>query len=133
MTIDVETVLTEAQLDAHMGGLLLSHTKILPASVANSSAIRTDILRMVLKHLARRTPPIREEDIADPTELRDAVTFGSCGRLYEIAMTSGGESEPFFYKWKAYETKFKDELNSLQVTTTTLERARNSGPSIMRR
>ena len=134
MTIAADDVLAEADLDAdYLAGMLNSHIQVLPDSIANTNAIRASILRIILKHLERRTPPIREADIADPTELRDAMAYGTLEQLYEHAMTGGGDGQRFYVLMEKYGKLFRTELNSLQITTSTNERARNQAPAIFRR
>lgn len=133
MTISVDDVLTEAALDEYLGGQLTATVNLMPAGWTDAEPARQWALDRVLQSLKRRTPPILEGDIADVTELRDAVIFGAASRLYDIALTSAGESEVMFHKWREYDRKFNAELSSMVITGPASERIVSRSPSIMRR
>lgn len=133
MTIDVESVCTDAQLDEYLGGKLTAGVNLLPTEWADASPARQYALRRTLQALARRSPPILEGDISDVTQLHDAVLFGACARLYDLAMTAGGESEVFYLQSKRYDQKFRDELASLVITGPELQRVVSRAPALYRR
>lgn len=133
MTIDVEAVCTDVQLDEYLGGALTKTINLLPAEWDDASPARSFALRRTLQSLARRSPPVLESDIADPTELHDAVLFGAAARLYDIAITSGGESEVFFHQARRYEAKFREEIESLVLTGPEQQRVVSRAPALYRR
>jgi hypothetical protein len=133
MTIDVDTVCTDAELDEFLGGALTRTLNMLPGEWADSEPARAYALRRTLQSLERRTPPVFEQDISDVTELHDAVVFGACARLYDLGITSAGESEVMFHQARRYEQKFRDEVASLVLTGPTNERIASRAPSIFRR
>lgn len=120
MTLSVDLVCTHADLGDHVG--LANLENALPAEWGGSSApARAGALRDVLKSLARRTPPILEGDLQDPTELRDAVAYGALERIYRSAMTT--PDSVWATQRKVFDERFKAEVLSLQVTVSTSERA----------
>lgn len=133
MSIDVESVCTDVQLDEYLGGRLNATLNLLPSAWDDALPARAFALRRTLQAMARRSPPILEGDISDPTQLHDAVLFGSCARLYDLGMTSGGESELFYLQAKRYDQKFRDELASLVITTPEAHRAVSRAPALYRR
>lgn len=133
MTIDVETVCTDAQLDEYLGGKLLASVNLMPVGWDDASPARAFALRRTLQSLGRRSPPIREGDISDPTQLFDAVVFGACARLYDLGMTSGGDSEVFYMQAKRYDQKWRDEMASLVITGPELQRVVSRAPALYRR
>lgn len=66
----------------------------------------------VLKHLSRRRPPIRENDIVYPEELKQAVCYGALEILYRGA--ADHEDSPNYKRAKRYGELFAGEKNSLQ-------------------
>ena len=113
MTIDVETVCTDAELADECGGPV-ELARLIPKGTANASTQRAAALRDTLKSLRLRRPPINEGDLSDVTELRDAVTFGALERLYLLAMTT--KDSVFGVKHEKYQKRFAAELASLSPT-----------------
>lgn len=116
MAIDIEDVLTEAQLAAEIGGTarltdLLSRQE---ESGDGSLPVRERALADVLRDLSRRTPPIYENQISVPADLRDAVTYNALERLYREAMTA--EGDVYAVKRKLYERRYIDEVRALRPT-----------------
>ena len=133
MTIDVEDVATDAQLNALLLGQLTANIKLLPVALADASTLRQWALDRTLQRLKRRTPPIFEADISDVTELRDAVLFGAAEKLFEGALSSAADGQVFHAKWQYYSAQFNSEINNLIVTGPAQERISSRGPSITRR
>lgn len=133
MTINIESVCTDAQLDEYLGGRLNATLNLMPSAWDDALPARAFALRRTLQALGRRSPPILEGDISDPTQLHDAVLFGACARIYELAMTAGGESEVFYLQAKRYDQKFRDELASLVITGPEQQRVVSRAPAIYRR
>jgi hypothetical protein len=122
--MNVETVLTHDQLANAPGLGPAALANILAKSFGGSSAtVREEALRLTLKTLSRRSPPIWEESISDPTELRDAVMYGALEIIYGAAMTTAGVDSIFAMKRKTYDDRFKAELQGLQPTVSDGVRA----------
>lgn len=112
MSIDVENVCTHGDLDAEVKGKL---DRLLPSSYGGSSRpVRDVALRRVLAALTRRTPPIREGDLQNPSELKDAVAFCAAEELYREAIT--GPDSVHAIQWRAYRDKANLELTSMAPT-----------------
>lgn len=116
--MDAETVCTEAQLDEFLGGQLAGQTRLVPSTWANAKPARQWALDRALESLARRRPPIREANIATPSELRAAVEYGAAHRLYDLAATSGSDAELFIVKARDYGKAFRAELEAMQITAS---------------
>lgn len=114
--IDVDDVLTHSQLDDYLGGRLTAQMHLAPTGDASTVKARTWALDEVLAVLAARTPPIFEADITDESELRRAVTHKAAERLYDHAMTTGGDAELFHAKMKAERERARDALAQTRVT-----------------
>lgn len=133
MAIALDDVCTEAQLDEFLGGQLAQQISLCPGGWANAEPARAYALRRTLQVLARRTPPILESEISVPAELHDAVVFGACARIFNLAMTSAGESEVMFHQSRAYQKQWQDEVDTIIVTTPQHARAASRAPAIYRR
>lgn len=118
MTIDIDSVCTEAQLREHLGGQTFDSLGLLPTGWASTEPARQHALEKVLTALRARTPPIRDTDLGDVTELRNAVLYGAKMHLYELAMTSAQEGALFLEKWRMARSQFTDELRALSPTLT---------------
>lgn len=118
--IDVDNVCTHADLGDHVG--LTALEGVLPAEWGGSSEpARAGALRDVLKSLGRRTPPVGEADLQDPTELRDAVAYGALERIFRQAMTT--PDSVWSTQRKVFDERFKSEMLGLQVTVASSQRA----------
>ncbi len=116
MTIDVDTVCTDADLDEFLGGQLSSGQHLMPKAWVSAEPARQYALDRVMAALARRTPPIREADLADKTELRVAVLFGAAEHLHMLSASSGSDAELFAFKAKEFGKRFDAEVNGLTPT-----------------
>lgn len=114
MAIDIDDVCTHDQLADEVGGAAVL-AELLPDEWASDSAkARQASLDRVLSALARRTPPIREEDLRDVTELRRAVLMGAAEHVYRMGMHAPDDA--FGTRQKVYERDFWGELNGLNPT-----------------
>lgn len=112
--IDVESVCTDKDLEKHTLGAS-NLQAIIPGEWAGSAAIaRGDGLERVLTALKRRRPPIYEDDLADPTELKNATAFAALQTLYLGAITH--EDSPYKVRAKHFGDRYSQEINSLQPT-----------------
>ncbi len=116
MTIAIDTVCTEEQLDEYLGGQLAAQTALVPKGWDDAAPARQFALDETLDSLKRRRPPIREADITDATELRRAVLYGASARLYDLAISNGGDAEMWVVKHRAARKLFEAEVAGLDIT-----------------
>ncbi len=112
---DVDLVATEADLEDEIGGTT-ALANIRPPDWTDCERARQRAFDRVIAALARRTPPIREGDLARMAELRDAVIYGALAILYSQAMTTGDEDALFTSKRDYYDKRFADEIAGLTPT-----------------
>lgn len=115
-TIAIDDVCTEADLEQEVGGSAVLQSLIPSEWSGSAQKAREDALDDVVRALRRRTPPIREADLADVTELKMAVKFGALERLYRLAMTTSGSVHAEHRR--LYSDRFSDEVNGLSPTLT---------------
>lgn len=116
MTINVDDVCTHAQLVNHVLSAR-ALAELLPDEARGSSATaRQNALDLVVSALKRRSPPIRESDIEDPSDLRQAVILGTMRELHFAAITSAAEGDRHWAKWKHYRDRFDDEISGMTIT-----------------
>jgi hypothetical protein len=113
MTIAVDTVCTHAQLQTEIGSAREIARLIPPELSASSATFREAALADVIKALSRRAPPVYEADLADVTDLRDAVAYGAAERLYRLSLTGAADTDAQAAKWRYYRDRFRDELDAL--------------------
>jgi hypothetical protein len=125
VTIDVETVCTDADLETHTLGKN-NLQKLLPnewladpdqpyhaeTNVKSTLIPRQHVLGEVLEHLRKRRPPIYETDLADVTQLKTVVSYGSLAVIYGGAEQY--EDSPNAERAKRFQKKYADELSGLQ-------------------
>lgn len=116
MAIDVDDVATESDLDDYLGGMLTEQMHLLPKAWSDSEKVRQWALDETLRMLSRRVPPIYEEDITRPSELKQAVVHGAAFRLFEFGMSAATDAEVFNAKAVREEKRFYDEIDSLKIT-----------------
>lgn len=117
MTFSIETVCTDADLAAEIGGTG-ALANIIPLEYAGVATIaRTAILAEVMRSLSRRTPPIYEENFQDPAELKAVVVAGTLEKLYRVSMTT--PDGIFALQRKIYADRYSEELRGLMPLTTT--------------
>lgn len=113
--MDVETVCTEAQFADYLRGQLTSGTKLASPNT-DSSGARQQALDDILAALARRTPPIRESDLATPSELKRAVQFGAEMWLLYAGLTTAGPESMLAFKYSEARKRFTQEIDGLTPT-----------------
>jgi hypothetical protein len=133
MTIDVDDVCTESQLDEFLGGQLGGNQHLRPQAWTSAEPARQYALDRVVNALKRRTPPILEADLQDVTELRLAVKLGAAHHLYMLAASSGDSAELFAFKARDYGKEFDAEVNGLSPTLRGGARGSTYSFSIARR
>lgn len=115
MTISIDDVCTHAELVAHV---LSSRAlaELLPDEARGSSTqARQNALDAVLAALRRRSPPIRESDIDDVSDLRTAVILGAMRELHFAAIVTASEGDRHWAKWKTYRDRFDDEISGMDI------------------
>lgn len=119
MSINVNDVCTDADLIEEIGSPE-ALSNLLARSLDNDSTpARRAAMNDVLRMLSRRSPPIRDVDIVDPTELRAAVAYGALTRLYRQAMTTA--DSVFAVHAKTYSNQFEDEVAGLRPRVADLD------------
>lgn len=115
--LDVDDVCTHEDLAAEVGGSNELDNLTPDEYEGNSKPMRERALRDTLKALARRTPPILEVQLADPTDLREAVIYGTLAHLYRMGMsTTDGVHGT---KHDIYNKKFESEVLGLNPSLST--------------
>lgn len=133
MTIAIDDVCTDEELDDFLGGHLAAGQHLRPKAWTTAEVARQFALDRIVSALARRTPPIREADLADKTELRYAVQLGAAEHLCMLATSNGNDAELFAFKAKRYGKQFEDEINGLTPTLVGGQRGSTFSFSITRR
>lgn len=118
--MDADDVITDEQLAGYVGGMK-NLADILPEDWINAAEndktakpAKQAVVDRILKKLAKRTPPIEEADITDPTELAYITACGTLDFLYRAAPFSEGSAN--LKRADYWAGKFDDELDSLLVT-----------------
>lgn len=93
--------------------------------------VRSQAVRDVFKSLSRRTPPIAESMITDPTQIKDAVVYGALMRLYRAAMTTPEDTNAKLFKH--YSDKFNEEIGGFRLTVNDGARVDVGGVPVFRR
>lgn len=83
MALSVDNICTDDDLLSRAGAARLKQAK---PDIAERNSARATALREVLLALQGRSPPIRESDLVDPTEMRDVVTYRALQILFENSM-----------------------------------------------
>jgi len=116
--LDVEDVATDADLEdytlgrANLQDLLPEEWLDEALNRKSAAQLRLRILEDVLTLLKQRRPPIRDTDLTDLSELKQAVCFGTLATLYQGAATH--ENSPHVARAKSYLSMFTAEKISLQ-------------------
>lgn len=113
MTIDVDDILSDAELDEYLGGQVLGATTLIPAAWTDCKPARQYALDEVLRLLRRAFPAIVEADIIATDTLKRALKLGATARLYELAMTNCADPSAFFHLEKRNRGLFADEIRFL--------------------
>jgi len=115
-TFSVDAVCSHADLVTVIGSAELLEN-ITPSSLAGETLVlRQRALDDVMRALRRRRPPIFAGDIADPTELREAVAFGTLAELYRAAIT--GDRDVHSVHFKVWSGRFTDEIAGMTITVS---------------
>jgi hypothetical protein len=119
-TLDVDDIAT----DSHLSSLPGSASKLARAmpTLADRDAIRAAALQDVVNALQTRTPPVFEADLADITELRDAVVYRSLTVIFRTARSTAGDS--FDLLARDYDREYQSAVRRSYTVSGSL-----SGPS----
>lgn len=131
--IDVDAVLTHAQLDDYLGGKLTGHEHLAPLNDTDTAKARTFAVDEVLAALASRTPPVYEAFITIPAELRRSARHAAAARLYDLAATSGSDAELNWAKMRLEEARRDAALAQLKPTVADGVQAPALSSGIVRR
>lgn len=114
MTIPIDDICSETDVANEVGGAA-ALSRLIPAAWSGATTIARERARdEVLRALLRRTPPIREGDLADVSELKTAVVAGTLEHLYRIAATT-----PDSIHWenrRVYADRFQEEIDGCTPT-----------------
>jgi hypothetical protein len=80
------------------------------------ATLRARTLEDVLTMLKQRRPPIRDTELTDLTELKQAVCFGTLATLYQGAATH--EDSPHVARAKSYLSMYAGEKAALQPSVS---------------
>jgi hypothetical protein len=116
--LDVDDICTHDEL-VNVALSAQALLQLLPQSAnGDSTNVRRQAYERAVASLRRRMPPIRESDLSDPTELREAVAYASMMILHFAAITSATEGDVNWTKWKHYKKTFEDEILGFVPTMT---------------
>lgn len=113
MTIDVDDILTDVELDEYMGGQAFGATTLKPAAWDDCKPARQYALDEVMRLLKRAFPTIAETDIADVAVMKRAILLGASARLYRLAMTNCADPNLFYAMEKRDRAELNDEIRAL--------------------
>lgn len=85
MAIDPNNVCTDDDLAARAGRKRLEQAQ---PDITERNAARATAVREIVLALQGRTPPIRESDLTDVTEMRDVAVARALQIIFEKSMTS---------------------------------------------
>lgn len=114
-TADVDTVATDEDLAGELLGLEALEN-LRPNDWSDCKPARQAAFDKVLDGLRGHTPPVREADLSDVTELRLAVIYGALAQLYFAGITSGDPEAVYTAKHRHYRDEFRSAVNSLRPT-----------------
>lgn len=109
MAIDVDALLSDADLDNFLGGQVNVGSKLLPKGWTDSLPARQHALDEILRMFRDATPPIEEADITDVSRLAHAVKVGASARLYFLALSRVGDTSAFYAMFTTYTKEFERE------------------------
>lgn len=122
MAIDADLVCTDADLEGYTLGKA-NLQALLPDEWLNDAETektakpaRQQVLNDVLEKLSKRTPPILEDDIADKTDLRNVVAYGTLALVFLNAPTR--EGSPNFKRSEFFQKRYDAEMSNLLIVTT---------------
>jgi len=133
-TVDVDLIISDEDFDEWLGGHVRSGPmQLQPSTWQDSKPARQYALDRVLEALRRRTPPIEYGQLQFPQELSLAVRYGAAEHLYQIAMSTGVESDIYMQQRMLWEMKFNNEISGLTPTLEGGVRGAAGGFAVSRR
>ena len=128
---NVDDIATHSDL-ANVAGGEGELQRLLPDDWDGESTIaRARAYEAVVRALQKRTPPINESDLSDPSELRDVVVDGALAFLYSLASSSPDDS--FSQRSDFHRKQFQSELSGLSPRVIGTGRVGISTISVERR
>lgn len=127
--VDVDTLVTDTELDDFLGGQVYSGDIDLAPEEWNQQAkvARQYALDRTLEALRRRSPPIAYSDLTYPQELRLAILYGAAEHLYQLAMSTAQVGDVFAKQRELWAEKFESEIANLAPTIGGSETVYSSG------
>lgn len=114
-TFDVDDVCPEATLLAALGNDADLLASLVPTRLnGDTTTIRQTVLDDVLRALRRRRPSIISSDITDPTELGQAVAYGTISSFYQSAMT--GKDDIHHVQFRIWSDRYAAEIDGMNLT-----------------
>ena len=101
--LNVDTIATDADLIAEVASKARLD-RAMP-DVAQRDAIRAQALQDVVDALATRSPPVRDTQLADPTELKQSVVYRSLAKIFLSAIAVDGDVHSMLNR--AYEREYQ--------------------------
>lgn len=114
--MNVNDVCTHDHLVAEVHSAKALAMLLPPDANGSSEGVRTLGLEDTLEALKRRSPPIREGDLENPSELKRCVLYATLMRLEFAATTSAGEGDVHWAKYKRYRDCLDAEINGFTPT-----------------
>jgi hypothetical protein len=135
MTLNVETVATDANLQDELGGAAALANLVADPDADPSITLqaRTLTLAEVLSHLANRTPPVRPEYLSNASELGSVVVYGALARLFRNNITTGGMDDVNAAKHRIYQKLYESSLIALRPSQNQSVRSGSSSIGFSRR
>ncbi len=110
----VNNIATDADLSA-LPGSAAKVARAMPA-VGDRDAVRASALQDVVDALLTRSPAIREADLTDATQLKNAVVYRSLSIIFRSARTVAGDS--FDMLARDYEREYQTAVRRSYTVTT---------------
>lgn len=101
--LDVDTIATDADLIAEVASKARLD-RAMP-DITQRDAIRARSLQDVVDALGTRSPPLRDTDLADPNELKQAVVYRSLSKIFLSAVAVDGDVHSTLSR--AYEREYQ--------------------------
>lgn len=130
MTISVDTVAIDADLENELGGHQALQN-LLPHGWSNAQPARQWALNDVLDDLSDRTPPIVEADISNVADIKRAVVLGAVAHLYGHNITTGDDVHA--HHERRFRKMYEAKKRSTRPTSTYGERTAPGAIALHRR
>jgi len=116
MALDIDTVCPHSRLVEHLGSEQKVADMVADNWGGSTVFVRSEALRDVLRSLARRVPPVFENDLNDATDdLGDVVAYRALALLYRKNVNQAGDH--FHVQAKHYDEQYSSALAGLAPST----------------